>query len=132
MKNDETLEREVRASLRASATHPIPDDLVARIGAIPAGQPPSQGTVSRLPRYARFAAELAAAAVVVVAVSALILVAERREHPGRAAWARGNQPGDPGGLDGARGGRDPVSLTLGNPGRDRVRRQPSWVSSPRP
>jgi photosystem II stability/assembly factor-like uncharacterized protein len=73
MKNDETLEREVRASLRASAAHPIPDDLVARIGAIPAGQPSSQGTVARLPRYARIAAELAAAAVVVVAVSALIL-----------------------------------------------------------
>ena len=33
MKNDETLEREVRASLRASAAHPIPDDLVARIRA---------------------------------------------------------------------------------------------------
>ena len=42
MKDDETLEHEVRASLRASATHPIPDELVSRISAIPAGQPSSR------------------------------------------------------------------------------------------
>ena len=95
MKNDETLERDVRASLRASATHPIPDDLVARIGAIPAGQPPSQGTVSRLPRYARFAAELAAAAVVVVAVSALILSRNGGNTPGGPLGPGATSPATP-------------------------------------
>ena len=95
MKNDETLEREVRASLRASATHPIPDDLVARIGAIPAGQPSSQGTVARLPRYARIAAELAAAAVVVVAVSALILARNGGNTPGGPLGPGATSPATP-------------------------------------
>ena len=95
MKNDETLEREVRASLRASAAHPIPDDLVARIGAIPAGQPSSQGTVARLPRYARIAAELAAAAVVVVAVSALILARNGGNTPGGPLGPGATSPATP-------------------------------------
>ena len=39
MRSDESLEREVRASLRASAAGPAPDELVARIGEIPSREP---------------------------------------------------------------------------------------------
>ena len=95
MNDDEMLEQEVRASLRASATRPIPEELVSRIGAIPAGQPSSQATASRLPRYARFAAELAAAAVVVVAVSALILVRNGGNTPGGPLGPGSTSPATP-------------------------------------
>lgn len=95
MKNDEALEREVRASLRASAAHPIPDELVSRIGAIPAGQPPSRGTASRLPRFARFAAELAAAAIVVVAVSAILLARNGGNTPGGPLGPGATSPATP-------------------------------------
>jgi len=73
MNSDESFEREVRASLRASAEGPAPDALLARIGEIPSRQP-SPGTGDRgLHLVGRLAVNLAAAAVVVVAVAALIV-----------------------------------------------------------
>ncbi len=95
MNDDELLEQQVRASLRAAAPRPIPEELVSRIGAIPAGQPSSRATASRLPRYARYAAELAAAAVVVVAVSALILVRNGGNTPGGPLGPGSTSPATP-------------------------------------
>ena len=73
MKSDESFEREVRASLRASAAGPAPDELLARIGAIPSREPSPRAGVRGLRSVARLAVNLAAAAVVVIAVAALIV-----------------------------------------------------------
>jgi hypothetical protein len=73
MKNDESFEQDVRASLRASATEPVPDELVARVRGIPAREPSARGGVGGLRLLARLALNLAAAAVVVVAIAALIV-----------------------------------------------------------
>ena len=73
MKSDESFEREVRASLRASAAGWVPDELVARIGEIPSREPSPRAGVRGLHLVARLAVNLAAAAVVVLAVAALIV-----------------------------------------------------------
>ncbi len=73
MKSDESFEREVRASLRASAAGPAPDELVARIGEIPSREPSPRARGRGLRSVARLAVNLAAAAVVVIAVAALIV-----------------------------------------------------------
>ena len=73
MKSDESFEREVRASLRASATGQAPDELVARIGEIPAREPSPRAGVRGLRLVARLAVNLAAAAVVIIAFAALIV-----------------------------------------------------------
>jgi len=73
MKSDELFEREVRASLRASAAGQAPDELVARIGEIPSREPSPRAGVRGLRSVARLAVNLAAAAVVVIAVAALIV-----------------------------------------------------------
>jgi photosystem II stability/assembly factor-like uncharacterized protein len=72
MKSDESFEEDVRASLRASAPRQVPEDLVVRIAAIPVEEPAS-GSVRGLHLFARSAVNLAAAAIVVVAVAALII-----------------------------------------------------------
>ena len=71
MKSDESFERTVRASLLASAAEQAPDGLVARIGEIPARQPSPTAGRGGLRLVARVAVNLAAAAVVVIAVAAL-------------------------------------------------------------
>ena len=73
MKSDESFERDVRASLRASASGQAPDQLVARIGAIPAGEPSPRAGARGLRLVARLGVNLAAAAVVVIAIAALIV-----------------------------------------------------------
>jgi len=73
MKSDESFEREVRASLRASAAGQAPDELVARIGEIPSREPSPRAGVRGLRLVARLAVNLAAATVVVIAVAALIV-----------------------------------------------------------
>jgi photosystem II stability/assembly factor-like uncharacterized protein len=73
MKSDALFEREVRASLRASAAGQAPDELVARIGEIPSREPSPRAGVRGLRSVARLAVNLAAAAVVVIAVAALIV-----------------------------------------------------------
>jgi photosystem II stability/assembly factor-like uncharacterized protein len=73
MKSDESFERQVRASLQASAPGRAPDELVARIGEIPSGQPSERAGVRGLRLVGRLAVNLAAAAVVVIAVAALIV-----------------------------------------------------------
>ena len=73
MKTDESFEQEVRVSIRASAPGQAPDDLVARIGEIPAREPSPRAGVRGLSLAARLAVNLAAAAVVVIAVAALIV-----------------------------------------------------------
>lgn len=73
MKNDESFEQDVRASLRASAAEPVPEELVTRIDGIPAREPSARGGVGGLHLVARYTVNLAAAAVVVVAVAALII-----------------------------------------------------------
>lgn len=82
MKSDESLELEVGASLRASAAAPAPDDLVARIGRIPAAQAAAAGAGRRLPVFARAGMNLAAAAVVVIAVAALVVMRGGNLPPG--------------------------------------------------
>ncbi len=72
MKSDESFEQDVRASLRASAPRQVPEDLVVRVAAIPAEEPASDGARG-LHLFARSAVNLAAAAIVVVAVAALII-----------------------------------------------------------
>ncbi len=72
MKSDESIEQDVRASLRASALRQVPEDLVVRIAGIPVEEPVSGG-VHGLHLFARSAVNLAAAAIVVVAVAALII-----------------------------------------------------------
>jgi photosystem II stability/assembly factor-like uncharacterized protein len=72
MKSDESFEQDVRASLRASAPRQVPEDLVARIAAIPVEEP-ATARVHGLHLFARSAVNLAAAAIVVVAVAALII-----------------------------------------------------------
>ncbi len=72
MKSDESFERDVRASLRASAPDEAPDILVSRIGEIPAREP-APGRAGGLRLFGRVALNLAAAAVVVVAVGVLIV-----------------------------------------------------------
>ena len=73
MKGDETFEHDVRASLRASAAGGAPDELVARIGEIPAREPVVHAGAGRVRRLGRVGFNLAAAAVVVIAVSAFIV-----------------------------------------------------------
>ena len=73
MKSDESFEREVRASLRASAAGSAPDQLAARIGEIPSREPSPRARGRGLRSFARLAVNLAAAAVVVIAVAALIV-----------------------------------------------------------
>jgi hypothetical protein len=73
MNNDESFERDVRASLRASAARPAPEELVTRIGEIPSRQPAPRAGDRGLRLFARVAVNLAAAAVVVIAVAALIV-----------------------------------------------------------
>jgi len=84
MKSDESFEREVRASLRASAAGPAPDELLARIGAIPSREPSPRAGVRGLRSVARLAVNLAAAAVVVIAAGDAA-----RELSDRPAWIRG-------------------------------------------
>ena len=89
MKNDESFEREVRASLRASAAGQAPDELVARIGEIPSREPSPRASVRGLRLVARLAVNLAAAAVVVIAVAALI-VSRNGGNPPAGAQANGS------------------------------------------
>jgi hypothetical protein len=81
MKSDESFEREVRASLRASAAGQAPDELVARIGEIPSREPSRRAGVRGLRLVARLAVNLAAAAVVVIAVAALIVTRNGGSFP---------------------------------------------------
>jgi photosystem II stability/assembly factor-like uncharacterized protein len=73
MKSDESFERDVRASLRASAAEPAPAELVARIGEIPSREPAPRAGIGGPRLVARLAVNLAAAAVVFIAVAALIV-----------------------------------------------------------
>ena len=73
MTSDESFEREVRASLVASAAGRAPDDLAARIGQIPDREPMPRAGAGGLHLAGRVAVNLAAAAVVVIAVAALIV-----------------------------------------------------------
>ena len=73
MKNDEEFEHDVRDSLKASAAGPLPDELVARIGRIPAREPMARAGLLRFRAVGRLALNLAAAAVIVVAVAALVV-----------------------------------------------------------
>jgi photosystem II stability/assembly factor-like uncharacterized protein len=73
MTSDESFEREVRASLRASAAGQAPDELVVRISEIPSRQASPRAGVRGLRLVARLAVNLAAAAVVVIAIAALIV-----------------------------------------------------------
>ena len=82
MKSDESFERDVRASLLASADEHAPDRLVARIGEIPARQPSPSAGRGGLHLAARALVNLAAAAVVVVAVAALIVTRNGNLPPG--------------------------------------------------
>ena len=92
MKSDESFERDVRASLLASATGPAPDDLAARIGEIPARQPLPTAGRGGLRLVSRVAVNLAAAAVVVIAVAALIVTRNGNLPPGGQATGSGSLP----------------------------------------
>lgn len=92
MKSDESVEREVRASLVASATERAPDGLAARIGQIPDREPmPRVGSVG-LHLAGRVAVNLAAAAVVVIAVAALIVTRNGNLPPGGLPTGSGSVP----------------------------------------
>ena len=73
MKSDEEFEHDVQASLKASAAGPLPEELVARIGRIPAREPMARPGLPRFRAVGRLALNLAAAAVLVVAVAALVV-----------------------------------------------------------
>jgi len=73
MNSDESFEREVRASLRAAAAGPAPDQLLARIGEIPSRQPVPRAGRRGLRLFARLSVNVGAAAAVVIAVVALIV-----------------------------------------------------------
>src|SRR5665811_1630488 len=92
MKSDESFERDVRASLLASTDEHAPDDLVARIGEIPARQPSPSAGRGGLHLSARAAVNLAAAAVVVVAVAALIVTRNGNLPPGGQPNGSGSLP----------------------------------------
>ncbi len=92
MKSDESFERDVRASLLASTDEHAPDDLVARIGEIPARQPSPSAGRGGLHLAARAVVNLAAAAVVVVAVAALIVTRNGNLPPGGQPSGAGSLP----------------------------------------
>ena len=92
MKSDESFEREVRASLAASATQPAPEDLAARIGQIPSREPLPGAGAGRLHLAGRVVVNLAAAAVVVIAVAALIVTRNGNLPPGGQATGSGSLP----------------------------------------
>ncbi len=92
MKSDESFERDVRASLLASATEQAPDGLAARISEIPARQPSPSAGRGGLHLAARAAVNLAAAAVVVIAVAALIVTRNGNLPPGGQPNGSGSLP----------------------------------------
>ncbi len=92
MKSDESFERDVRASLLASTDEHAPDDLVARIGEIPARQPSPSAGRGGLHLAARALVNLAAAAVVVVAIAALIVTRNGNLPPGGQPSGSGSLP----------------------------------------
>ena len=92
MKSDESLEREIRASLVASATGRAPDDLAARIGEIPAREPFPRAGAGGLHLAGRVVVNLAIAAVVVIAVAALIVTRNGNLPPGGLPAGSGSLP----------------------------------------
>ena len=92
MKSDESFERDLRASLLASATEQAPDGLAARISEIPARQPLPDAGRGGLHLAVRAAVNLAAAAVVVIAVAALIVTRNGNLPPGGPAAGSGSLP----------------------------------------
>ncbi len=92
MNNDDSFEREVRASLVASATGRAPDGLAARIGEIPDREPMPRSRTGGLHLARRVAVNLAAAAVVVIAVAALIVTRNGNLPPGGLPPASASLP----------------------------------------
>ena len=92
MKSDESFEHEVRATLVASATGRAPDDLAARIGQIPDREPMPRAGAGRLHLAGRVAVNLAAAAVVVIAVGALIITRNGNLPPAGLPAGSGSLP----------------------------------------
>ncbi len=92
MKSDESFEREVRASLVASATGRAPDSLATRIGQIPDREPMPRAGTGGLHLAGRVAVNLAAAAVVVIAVAALIVTRNGNLPPGGLPAGSGSLP----------------------------------------
>jgi hypothetical protein len=88
MRSDESFEQEVRTSLRATASEPAPERLIARIAGIPAREPQGRAGAGGLRLLARVAVNLAAAALIIVAVAALIV-----SRNGGSVPAGGQGPG---------------------------------------